>query len=125
MCASKRMSYPISIPLKVLHESKGHVVSIELKSGELYRGQLMHVEDTMNCLLENVKVTAKDGQLSAMDQVYIRGAQIWWVSVPDALRHAPFLKNIQPAASGKAAPKKATAPKAASSKKEEYVARKL
>jgi small nuclear ribonucleoprotein D3 len=89
------MSYPVSIPLKLLHESKGHVVSIELKTGELYRGQLMHMEDTMNCLLDNVKVTSRDGQLHAMDQAYIRGAQIRWVAVPDALKHATACSRLQ------------------------------
>ena len=52
----------------------------------------MLVEDTMNCLLETVKITTKDGQLHAVDQAYIRGAQVRWVVVPDVLRHAPFLR---------------------------------
>ncbi len=86
----------VSIPLKLLHESKGHVVTLELKSGETHRGHLMHVEDSMNCLLENVKITSKDGQLTGVDQMYIRGSLIRWVVVPDALRHAPFLKMSQP-----------------------------
>ena len=118
------MSYPISIPLKLLHESKGHVVSIELKTGELYRGQLMHVEDTMNCLLENVKITSKDGQLHAMDQAYIRGTQVRWVVVPDALKHAPFLKQQTAPPRGVKAPRKTPTP-GGSKPKQEYVPRKL
>ena len=84
-----------SIPLKLLHESKGHVISLEMKSGELLRGHLMHFEDSMNCLLENVKITSKDGQLTTADQMFIKGSQIRWVVVPDALKHAPCLKQQQ------------------------------
>lgn len=32
-----------TVPLKLLHEAEGHVVSIELKNGELYRGKLVEV----------------------------------------------------------------------------------
>ena len=30
--------------MKLLHESMGHTVSIELRNGEMYRGYLMHAE---------------------------------------------------------------------------------
>ena len=36
-----RMS--IGVPIKLLHESESHTITIELKSGELYRGTLMEV----------------------------------------------------------------------------------
>ena len=44
----------IGIPIKLFHEAKNHVVTIELKSGETYRGHLIDVDDTMNALLEQV-----------------------------------------------------------------------
>ncbi len=30
----------IGVPIKLLHEAEGHVVTIEMKTGEVYRGQL-------------------------------------------------------------------------------------
>lgn len=53
-----------SVPVKVLHESEGHVVTVELKTGELYRGQLDSSEDTMNVALSSVVHTARDGRVT-------------------------------------------------------------
>jgi small nuclear ribonucleoprotein (snRNP)-like protein len=39
------------VPIKLLHEAESHVVTIELKSGEAYRGILDESEETMNCQL--------------------------------------------------------------------------
>ncbi len=41
----------VGIPIKLIHESTGHVVTVELKSGEMYRGQLSEAEDNWNCQL--------------------------------------------------------------------------
>lgn len=43
----------IGIPVKLLHEAEGHTVTIELKTGELYRGKLIEAEDNMNCQVRN------------------------------------------------------------------------
>jgi small nuclear ribonucleoprotein (snRNP)-like protein len=53
------MSKSLGIPVKLLHESEGHIVTVELKSGELYRGSLIECEDNWNCQLENITYTAK------------------------------------------------------------------
>lgn len=34
------MSAGLGIPVKLLHESLGHIVTVELKTGQLYRGKL-------------------------------------------------------------------------------------
>ena len=34
----------ISAPLKVLHEAQGHIISLELINGEMFRGRLKHSE---------------------------------------------------------------------------------
>jgi len=52
----------IGVPIKLLHEAENHVVTVELKSGELYRGYLMEAEDTMNMRLDDVFVTKRDGK---------------------------------------------------------------
>lgn len=50
------------VPVKLLHEAEGHAVTVELKSGELYRGHLDAAEDTMNLTLSKVSFTARDGR---------------------------------------------------------------
>lgn len=40
------------VPIKLLFQGEGHVVTVELKNGEIYRGQLAAAEDTMNCQLK-------------------------------------------------------------------------
>ena len=64
----------IGVPIKLLHEAENHVVTVELKSGELYRGYLMEAEDTMNMRLDDVYVTKRDGKQLKFDQVFVRGS---------------------------------------------------
>lgn len=37
----------LGVPVKLLHESLGHIVTVELKTGQLYRGKL--AEGTAHC----------------------------------------------------------------------------
>lgn len=30
----------LGVPIKLLHESLGHIITVELKTGQLYRGKL-------------------------------------------------------------------------------------
>ncbi|KAL4575385.1 hypothetical protein LXL04_022228 [Taraxacum kok-saghyz] len=53
------MSRSLGIPVKLLHEAAGHIVTVELKSGEVYRGSMIECEDNWNCQLENITFTAK------------------------------------------------------------------
>jgi len=36
----------VGVPIKLLHESENHIVTIELKTGELFRGYLTEAEVT-------------------------------------------------------------------------------
>ena len=78
-----------------MHEGEGHKVTIELKNGELYRGLLKDSEETMNCQMNNVTMTARDGQKSKLEVVYLRGSQIKLIILPDMLKNAPMFKKIQ------------------------------
>lgn len=53
------MSRSLGIPVKLLHEAAGHIVTVEMKSGELYRGSLIECEDNWNCQLDSITYTAK------------------------------------------------------------------
>ena len=84
----------IGVPIKLLHEAENHVISCELKSGELYRGYLMEAEDTMNMRLDDVYVTCRDGKQYHLDQVFLRGSQVRFVIIPDMLKNSPMFKRI-------------------------------
>merc|ERR1712093_157493 len=87
------MSNSLGIPVKLLHEGIGHTVTCELKTGEMYRGHLMNCEDNMNAMLEGVTVTGRDGKVTNLEQVCLRGSQIRYFILPDMLRHAPMFKK--------------------------------
>lgn len=58
----------IGIPIKVLHDAEGHTVTVELKSGEVYRGKLDEAEDNMNVHLSNCTKTLKDGRVQMLSK---------------------------------------------------------
>jgi small nuclear ribonucleoprotein (snRNP)-like protein len=62
------MSKHIGIPIKVLHDAEGHTVTVELKTGEVFRGKLDEAEDNMNVHLSNCTKTAKDGRVSTLSK---------------------------------------------------------
>lgn len=121
------MTSTIGIPIKLLNEAQGHIVTLEIDSGTTYRGKLIegapcrytalhctalhfdwpppnpslfpirrayianysstHIaEDNMNVQLKDITVTARDGRVSHLEQVYIRGSHVRFFIVPDMLR---------------------------------------
>lgn len=42
----------VGIPIILLHDGEGAIVTIELKTGDMYRGYLEDSEDNMNCTLK-------------------------------------------------------------------------
>ncbi|ORX33841.1 pre-mRNA splicing factor [Kockovaella imperatae] len=86
----------LGVPVKLLHESLGHIITVELKTGEMYRGKLMEAEDSLNIALREITVTARDGRVSQLEQVYIRGSMIRFIIVPDLLANAPMFKRVGP-----------------------------
>ncbi|EGB10171.1 hypothetical protein AURANDRAFT_36815 [Aureococcus anophagefferens] len=90
----------VGVPIKLLHEGEGHMVTIELKNGEIYRGHLDESEETMNCLVTDVVVTARDGRVTKLENVYIRGSQIKrerraFMILPDLLKHSPVFEKVK------------------------------
>ncbi|KAJ7072263.1 hypothetical protein C8F01DRAFT_1076366 [Mycena amicta] len=66
----------LGVPVKLLHESLGHIITVELKTGAMYRGKLAEAEDNLNISLKDITVTGRDGRVSQLDQVYIRGSMV-------------------------------------------------
>jgi small nuclear ribonucleoprotein D3 len=89
------------IPVQLLHEAESHAVTVEIKNGEIYRGMLLRSQDNMNLELTQVTHSGRDGKISKMEQVFIRGSQIRFIVVPDLLKKAPMFETIS--AAGKAA----------------------
>jgi len=84
----------IGVPIKILHEAQGMIISVELKTGHLYRGKLSTLEDTLNLHLTSATCTSPSGQLTPMDCVMLRGSHIRFIQIPDNLRHAPVFKTF-------------------------------
>ncbi|CAH8842653.1 unnamed protein product [Trichobilharzia szidati] len=85
----------VGIPIKVLHDAEGHVVTLETVSGVVFRGKLVEAEDNMNVHMCDLIMTARDGHTSNMQQVYIRGSKIRFLILPDMLKNSPMLKRPQ------------------------------
>lgn len=92
-------------------------MTLEITSGQTYRGKLLdgtpplgplprHIrrcrvlvltsrlaEDNMNVQLKDITVTARDGRVSHLEQVYIRGSHVRFFIVPDMLRNAPMFRS--------------------------------
>ncbi|KAI9184040.1 small nuclear ribonucleoprotein Sm D3 [Blastocladiella emersonii ATCC 22665] len=84
----------IGVPVKLLHEAIGHIITVELKTGEYYRGVLAEAEDNMNIQLRNVTVTRRDGRVQELEHMFVRGSHCRWFVVPDMLKNAPMFKKI-------------------------------
>ncbi|XP_023221867.1 small nuclear ribonucleoprotein Sm D3-like [Centruroides sculpturatus] len=86
----------IGVPMKVLHEAEGHIVTCETNTGEVYRGKLVEAEDNMNCQMSNITCTYRDGRVAQLENIYIRGSKIRFLILPDMLKNAPMFKKIGP-----------------------------
>lgn len=90
----------MSIPLKVLYDALGMVVSLEVVNGEVYQGTLTELQDTMNVLLKDATKTSKSGRVTKMESVLVRGSMIVFFELPDRLLMSPALLTA-----GKVVPK--------------------
>lgn len=88
----------IGVPIKVLHEAEGHIITCETITGEVYRGKLIEAEDNMNCQMTQITVTYRDGRTGNLENVYIRGSKIRFLILPDMLKNAPMFKRQGPRA---------------------------
>lgn len=91
----------IGVPVKVLHEAEGHIITCESASGEVYRGKLVEAEDNMNSQMCDVTVTYRDGRTAQLQNIYIRGSQVRFMILPDMLKNAPMLRKVRSGAAGR------------------------
>jgi len=50
----------------------------------------------MNVQLHTVTLTGRDGRVSQLETVYVRGSKLRFIIVPDMLRNAPMFKRVGP-----------------------------
>lgn len=91
----------IGVPIKVLHEAEGHIITCETANGEVYRGKLIEAEDNMNSQMTEVTVTYRDGSTAQLQNIYIRGSQVRFMILPDMLKNAPMLKQQRGGSAGR------------------------
>ena len=85
----------IGVPIKVLHEAEGHIITCETITGEVYRGKLIEAEDNMNCQMTAVTVTYRDGRVAQLENIYIRGSKIRYSNcVSNSINNIYFKKTF-------------------------------
>eukprot|EP00512_Aurantiochytrium_limacinum_P014550 CAMPEP_0171585680 /NCGR_PEP_ID=MMETSP0961-20121227/12153_1 /TAXON_ID=87120 /ORGANISM="Aurantiochytrium limacinum, Strain ATCCMYA-1381" /LENGTH=111 /DNA_ID=CAMNT_0012143345 /DNA_START=503 /DNA_END=834 /DNA_ORIENTATION=+ len=84
----------LSVPIRLLLEGIGHTVTVEMKNGESYRGQLMEAETTMNIQLTGAMHTARNGQKRKLEHAYLRGTNVKYIVLPSFLQEAPIFKSV-------------------------------
>mmetsp|Transcript_48814 Transcript_48814/g.97735 ORF Transcript_48814/g.97735 Transcript_48814/m.97735 type:complete len:91 (+) Transcript_48814:3064-3336(+) len=82
-----------SIPLKILNEGKPFIVTLETKSGEKYRGRLLHIEGNMNCHLENIVFLNSKGLVKKAKRMFFRGSNLKIIILPDLIHASPLIKK--------------------------------
>ena len=85
----------VGVPSKLIHEAKNNIITVEVKTGDTYRGFLVDLDDTMNCLIENCVQTTVDGKSIRIDQIFLRGSQIRFFIVPDMFKNAPMFSRVK------------------------------
>ncbi|CAN0222882.1 unnamed protein product, partial [Discosporangium mesarthrocarpum] len=85
----------IGMPIILLHDAEGGIITVELKNGEVYRGMLDEAEDSMNLVLKDCIKTDVKGKTSQLSQLYVRGNQIVFCVVPEMLTKAPMFERIK------------------------------
>eukprot|EP00518_Triparma_eleuthera_P002089 CAMPEP_0182461252 /NCGR_PEP_ID=MMETSP1319-20130603/5886_1 /TAXON_ID=172717 /ORGANISM="Bolidomonas pacifica, Strain RCC208" /LENGTH=100 /DNA_ID=CAMNT_0024660515 /DNA_START=46 /DNA_END=344 /DNA_ORIENTATION=- len=85
----------IGIPIILLKDGEGGIVTVETKHGQTIRGFLFEAEDSMNMVLKKVTLTTPPHAPTYHDSMYVRGASVLYVVVPTLLQHAPMFKRVK------------------------------
>mmetsp|Transcript_51113 Transcript_51113/g.91358 ORF Transcript_51113/g.91358 Transcript_51113/m.91358 type:complete len:148 (-) Transcript_51113:1171-1614(-) len=83
--AIRRGPQKASVPLRILSDAVRSTIAVEMITGEVYRGFLLEVQDNMNCRMNNITVTYRDGRTRHLDHVFIRGSKVRFMVLPDHL----------------------------------------
>ena len=82
----------VGVPVILMHDGEGTIVTVECKNGDTYRGFLDETEDNMNCILKDATRTDAKGNKTAVEHIFLRGSQIAVLRVP---QHAEEGADVQ------------------------------
>jgi small nuclear ribonucleoprotein D3 len=71
---------------RVLKDSRPFLISIETRGNKTFRGNLIFIEENMNCILENTISIDQYGKISKFKSVFLRGSNIKIFIIPDILK---------------------------------------
>ena len=86
----------VNVPMQLVSDCQGRVVTVELTSREVYRGRLAHFDkDSMNVGLQEVTVTKeRDHSCARLQSVYLRGDKMRFILLPEAANTHPLWKEV-------------------------------
>lgn len=87
--------------VRFLMKLNNETVTVELKNGSVVHGTLTGVDVQMNTHLKNVKLTSRNREPTALDTLSIRGNNIRYFVLPDALNLDALLVDDAPKPKGK------------------------
>ena len=85
----------VGVPVILMHDGEGTIVTVECKNGDTYRGFLDEAEDNMNCILKDATRTDAKGNKTAVEHIFLRGSQIAFFVFPNMLKKAPMFKRVR------------------------------
>lgn len=83
----------ITAPVQLLFEAIDMRVSVEVRSGTIYEGKLVSVEPTLSVTISDCTIIHPTGQKETAQTVMLRGSEVRFVSVPNALAESPVLSQ--------------------------------
>ena len=96
--SNSNSSTNVGVPVKLLIEAEGMKITVEMKSGEIYRGLLISAEgETMNVSLSDVLKTLANGQVRkfpASSLIYLKGTAIRFIALPELLKNSPLFTKV-------------------------------
>mmetsp|Transcript_15996 Transcript_15996/g.47723 ORF Transcript_15996/g.47723 Transcript_15996/m.47723 type:complete len:137 (+) Transcript_15996:275-685(+) len=85
----------VGVPLILMHDGEGTIVTVECKNGDTYRGFLDETEDNMNCILKDATRTDAQGNKTQVQHIFLRGSQISFFIFPNMLKKAPMFNRVR------------------------------
>jgi len=85
----------IGVPIKLIHESDKHNVSILMRNSDFIRGELYSSEDNWNICIKDAVILSKFRVLRK-SFLFVKGNQIKYISLPEILKNSPMFKSSSP-----------------------------
>ncbi|XP_055927477.1 small nuclear ribonucleoprotein Sm D3-like isoform X2 [Argiope bruennichi] len=75
----------VGVPTQLLQEAEGEIISVEVMTGEEFRGKLIKAQNNNYCILSDVTVTYKSGFVRSSVETYLRWKQIRFIILPEKI----------------------------------------